>query len=294
MTQRFVTLIAAGLISCLSAQPATAHIHYLDLQSQFQTAHADGSTTYDYTGIVKGNGVWANAADANWANSHSIPWHKFDVTDPGGAYIDLSVTGGVTEYSGLDLLGDLTPAFTLYRGLLPEGAHDGATPLPGKEGMWNALGDTTMGNGPGPVYDYSGVTYDPVTGAQIGEPVLVSNDPGEVGTIGYLAHAGQVDGTATSVSLNHLFLAPGSYTVALGGACYECFPHPERLDPASPFYDPTYGDRLISIEDDAEVTRGFNLGLTVHPVPVPAAVWLFGSGLVGLAGLARRKMKTTA
>lgn len=27
----------------------------------------------------------------------------------------------------------------------------------------------------------------------------------------------------------------------------------------------------------------------VSPVPVPAAVWLFGSGLVGLAGLARRK-----
>lgn len=27
----------------------------------------------------------------------------------------------------------------------------------------------------------------------------------------------------------------------------------------------------------------------VSPVPVPAAVWLFGSGLLGLAGLARRK-----
>ena len=28
---------------------------------------------------------------------------------------------------------------------------------------------------------------------------------------------------------------------------------------------------------------------TVAPVPVPAAVWLFGSGLLGLAGVARRK-----
>jgi len=26
-----------------------------------------------------------------------------------------------------------------------------------------------------------------------------------------------------------------------------------------------------------------------NPVPVPAAVWLFGSGLIGLVGVARRK-----
>ena len=32
-----------------------------------------------------------------------------------------------------------------------------------------------------------------------------------------------------------------------------------------------------------------NLNVTVAPVPVPAAVWLFGSGLMGLIGVARRK-----
>ena len=31
------------------------------------------------------------------------------------------------------------------------------------------------------------------------------------------------------------------------------------------------------------------LVIDVAPVPVPAAVWLFGSGLIGLAGIARRK-----
>lgn len=36
-------------------------------------------------------------------------------------------------------------------------------------------------------------------------------------------------------------------------------------------------------------TLGMDLRLRLEPVPVPAAVWLFGSGLVGLVGVARRK-----
>lgn len=40
---------------------------------------------------------------------------------------------------------------------------------------------------------------------------------------------------------------------------------------------------------DSGVAKDFQA--TVSVVPVPAAVYLFGSGLIGLAGLARRKMK---
>ncbi len=36
-----------------------------------------------------------------------------------------------------------------------------------------------------------------------------------------------------------------------------------------------------------------NANLTASPVPIPAAAWLFGSGLMGLAGIAHRKKKTT-
>ena len=35
----------------------------------------------------------------------------------------------------------------------------------------------------------------------------------------------------------------------------------------------------------------FTHEMTVNPVPVPAAVWLFGSGLLGLMGVARRKQQ---
>ncbi len=40
---------------------------------------------------------------------------------------------------------------------------------------------------------------------------------------------------------------------------------------------------------DGAAFLGGNVQLT--PVPLPAAAWLFGSGLVGLAGLARRQLK---
>ena len=41
--------------------------------------------------------------------------------------------------------------------------------------------------------------------------------------------------------------------------------------------------------DGATVGFTYNFDLLLTPVPVPAAVWLFGSGLLGLVGISRRK-----
>ncbi len=40
---------------------------------------------------------------------------------------------------------------------------------------------------------------------------------------------------------------------------------------------------------DNKTNLGMDLRIKLEPVPVPAAVWLFGSGLLGLVGVARRK-----
>lgn len=40
-------------------------------------------------------------------------------------------------------------------------------------------------------------------------------------------------------------------------------------------------------------TSAFFAGSPASPVPLPATVWLFGSGLLGLVGVARRKMRVT-
>ena len=50
------------------------------------------------------------------------------------------------------------------------------------------------------------------------------------------------------------------------------------------------GNNLVTLSDVAYSTVGLSgVGLDIgNPVPVPAAVWLLGSGLLGLAGLRRR------
>jgi len=40
--------------------------------------------------------------------------------------------------------------------------------------------------------------------------------------------------------------------------------------------------------DSGDFTNTY-AGATINPVPVPAALWLFGSGILGLAGMARRR-----
>ncbi len=45
----------------------------------------------------------------------------------------------------------------------------------------------------------------------------------------------------------------------------------------------------IHMISDASNTAALLDNLSFQPVPVPAAVWLFGSGLMGLVGLARRR-----
>lgn len=257
------TLIAVTLTSTVTWS-ADAHIAYRDIQALgTPTSNADGSTTFTLINQLQSNGAWANATDDDWGNTHDIPWYKFAVTDPFGAQVSLRISGGVTQVGTLTVAGDLTPAFSLYSGLLPALAHDDSPiyPLPfGKDGQWQALADTT-----------------------------VANDT-EIGTIQYLAHGGELNSTSQQATLS-MYLGPGLYTVAPGGSCYECFPHYERLDPASPLYDPNYENIIIGIENNAAARRGFELALTIapQPVPLPAAAWLFGSGVIGLVGLARRR-----
>jgi hypothetical protein len=57
--------------------------------------------------------------------------------------------------------------------------------------------------------------------------------------------------------------------------------------------DSTYGGEYTIIIGALGGVAG-NYKLTVQPVPIPAAVWLFGSALVGVFTIGRRNSKATA
>lgn len=293
-------LLTAGLflIAMLANREALAHISYVNLQTNTfmhtTTVNPDGSTTYNNNYMtVQSNGGWADATDADWGNSHDIvSWSKFQITNPGGALVDLSVIGDSSNryYSNgsyntegigsLRSVGGMTPAFSLFSGLLPNSSHDDSVihAGDGKEGAFQALADTTMGNGIGDIWGYD----------EFGNEVLISSNPGTVGTIDYLTHAGSVDGGATSISLSDYYLAPGWYTLVIGGSCYLCqVPDLEDYD----LNDPAQEALFLARDEDAYIKRGFGVSLNIAPVPVPAAAWLMSSGLIGLVSLGKRKAK---
>jgi hypothetical protein len=294
--KKLLITTALPFTALFAAQDASAHISYTNLQTNTfmhtTTVNPDGSSTYynDYLTVMS-NGGWADATDADQGNSHNVlSWSKFQISNPGGALVNLSVVGdssnryysngtyNTTGVGSLASVGGFTPAFTLYGGLLPNASHDDSVLHlnDGKEGAVQALADTTMGNGIGDVYDYDAN----------GNPVLLFSDPGTVGTIDYLAHAGSVDGGTTSASLPDYYLVPGWYTLVIGGSCYTCqIPDVEDYDLTDPAQAALFDQREI----DAYDTRGFSASLTVTSVPVPAATWMMGSGLLGLLGFSRRK-----
>ena len=63
------------------------------------------------------------------------------------------------------------------------------------------------------------------------------------------------------------------------------------LAPGSFNFDATPGNYFVSFFGFADVSAPQlgQYGIEISQVPVPAAVWLFGSGLIGFVGMARRQ-----
>jgi len=196
MKNLLLTLATISLTALAPIQEASAHVSYLDLiNPAFKTTNAQSSIyTVNSAGEFLGNFGWADAADGDWGDSHHGGWAKFDITNADGAFIDLSVftDGKIVIHPEFGVLktNDLTPAFSIYSGVVPDLAFEEFSNVPAdKGGAWNALGNTFMGN-----------------------------DEGDSGTITYLTHVRQdQNNLQNTIALSNYWLAQGTYSVVLGG-----------------------------------------------------------------------------
>ena len=275
--------VVGGVCTLLlgTVQPAAAHMAFSDAG----TFNGTDILTYSRTAGSYYDFGWAEGTDADLGDSHQLgPGSRmffFTLTQPG--LVDLSV---IQNTEGLD------PAFTVYAGKLPRLAHD------------DTLADLLTPVDP--------VTFEPIQSVIDADPSglylkhsgyrdtlnhtyegqfdafgswSMANDAGEHSTLEYvIAVSGTSDSdpsrgltwggngnhdtaVGTGESLLEYYLQPGIYSVAVAG---------ERCSDES---SPLCG----GIQHTATFT------LRVQPVPLPAAVWLFGSGLAGLVGVMRRR-----
>jgi len=282
---------------CLSDGQASAHVGYgtslfSDASIIDPVRPLVGGLPQNGTGIlnatpdrtVSSNAGWvAGLNPTTWANSHDQRFLYFNLAE--ASTIDFTITGTNTNGNGL-----LNPGYSIFQGVLLNAVHDGATASPTH--LASQTGFATWSPFAG-----SNATIDAANGAaglttehwglyRSNADFTMSNDSGEAYTISY---TGLSDSNSTSTAITgHYNLGPGIYSLVVGGA--------NSTDLASLLSHAigtnggytTPSGALTGYNND-RLARTFNIQFNVTPVPIPAAVWLFGSGLVSVIAFARRR-----
>ena len=256
---------ACGMLLAF-AGPAHAHVDYFDLSANLFVNAAGQSWDQE----IFTNYGWYDGTQPTLGDSHALAggvFFKFHLDQASKVSI---------EFSDLNRTGTLNPAFSLYAGLLPAESHDDTatdplnpahlvtTPVPHAVKDPSPVDDGVTTDASGRVSPFRDTAHVSYVGQfdALGDWSM-ANEAGEWSVIEYLTHAGP-NGTDT-VSLLDWLLPAGDYTIAAGGG--------------------TAGGSISGV-------AGVVL-FKASPVPVPAAVWLFGSALCGLGGRRIRARQRT-
>jgi len=277
-----VTLSVFGSLMLAGGQ-ASAHVVYTSPLNE--VGNQDN--------YVSSNAGWLGGLNpTTQMDSHNNRFFYFELTQASKIDFTISAIDGYVyvpfgSTTPVTALGDLNPGYSLFAGLIPNISHDGS-PYPGQTPFapWSLF--AVPHNPPVP----GEVGSDP-NSTKWGEyranaDFTMSNDAGDVATVTYLAGNGNPNGNSIS---GHYVLDPGLYNLVVGGdnqssldSLYANAVASHSCAIAGPACDAYAADRI---------GRGFNIQFAASPVPVPAAVYLFGTGLVGLVGMARRRMKAS-
>lgn len=257
------TLLAAVAAALLASPCGWAHVDYKDLSDPFQSPGGVNGGTFNSFG-------WYLGTTTTLGDSHELAGgelFRFSLLQDSLVTITFSDDGSI---------GALNPAFSLYRGLLPQESHDDTSvdPLNPKSGpplfqkLASPVDDGVTPDGAGrisPFRDTANVEY--VGQFDALQSWSMGNDGGEWSVLEYVAHVAPAGSGA--VALTGFLLAAGDYTIAAGGGT-ACTP--------------------------ATCVEGLpgTLTFAAAPVPEPGTVWMMGGGLVMLAGMALRRQRSRA
>ena len=134
-----------------------------------------------------------------------------------------------------------------------------------ERGSWNEVNFWTLSGSAGALYSFSVTSSALEFGMSLYEGVLEEFDlifpgfenSGDFANLSFIAGTPDFGATGTEL-LNIVLPATGTYLLAIGGEGFG--------------FDDSYA---------------YNLDVSATPVPLPAAIWLFGSALLGVAAARR-------
>jgi hypothetical protein len=269
-----IAAVAIGLLATLAT--ASAHIGYTG--RDFGTLAINNSTSIRGNQTISSSFGWADATDSDWGDSHRGRFYRFTLTSTASVVISAQRDNAGTSANGTE--SNFLPAISLFRGLghlaPDQGSHDSAalsvSSRPGgTEGSLRTLVDWSIGNDP--TYNTPG---DPLSGIAIAASLrsfvyigniadgTTANFGFESGIFGDGTADGFVEGTFND-------LAPGDYSIFVGGASYG-----RQIDEPGPTY-PTYG-----------------VDVSVRAIPEPGVIGLLALGGGAIAILWRRRRIVSA
>jgi hypothetical protein len=299
---------AVGLF--LSVGQASAHVNYGN--SLFSDASIvdpvrpllSGDVPQFGTGIVNvtpnrtvsSNAGWIAGQDPNtWANSHDQRFLYFNLAQ--ASTIDFTITGDNTNGNGV-----LNPGYSIFQGVAINSVHDGAlnpasyigaqtgfaswSPFASANAAITANGGTLTTQHWGQYRSNADFTM-----ANDGSPATATN-AARPPTAFTLAYTGLFGSSATgNIITGHYDIGPGIYSLVVGGA--NSTDLATLLSDAQASNSCAIAGAACTAYTADRLARTFNIAFSVTPVPLPAAVWLFGSGVVGVIAFARRRMSVS-
>lgn len=228
-----------------------------------------------HTFIGTGQLSWCQGGTCAGASGTSAGWNHtsqhvlFAVTTEADIKITLSNAPGVEGHDGPNetltnaIAGDLKPGFTLFSGVSTSG--------------WNDLTHTFT--------NAENFTLQPKTVTNAKTGITTTQVPSNTDLIYYDLNAN----TANASSIDETYhLTPGLYSLWIGGNNSNIAANDSTL-PCLTHTGP--GGTCTGYGSHG---KNFQLTIETAAVPLPAAVWLFGSALAGMGVIGKRRERTLA